>query len=73
MSSHTCPVARCSTTVPDHLLMCGPHWRSVPLELQRAVYRAYRRGDGVGTEALADAQQAAIAAVNAAVIRGGRA
>jgi len=26
------------------LLMCYPHWQQVPLDLQRAVWRTYRRG-----------------------------
>jgi hypothetical protein len=37
----------CTTEVANHLLMCAPHWRKVPRELQRKVYTAwghYNRG-----------------------------
>lgn len=66
MSSHVCPVIGCAYRVPDHLLMCSADWHRVPPRLQRKVYAAYRGGEGLGTPELADAQAAAIAAVNAA-------
>jgi hypothetical protein len=47
MSTHKCPVPVCTTEVVNHLLMCNPHWRKVPRELQRKVYAAwgsYNRG-----------------------------
>jgi hypothetical protein len=61
---HDCPGPRCTRRVPDRLLMCGPHWRLVPADLQRAVYAAYNHGRGVGSMELLTAQTAAIAAVN---------
>ena len=45
-------------------LMCSPHWRMVPLDLQRQVYRAYRYGQGMGSEEHARACDEAITAVN---------
>jgi hypothetical protein len=62
--THPCPTRRCPREVPDHLLMCGIHWRLVPRPLQRAVYAAYQDGRGVGTAPLLQAQKAAIQAVN---------
>jgi hypothetical protein len=62
--SHVCPVEHCILDVPNRFLMCGDHWHMVPIGLQRAVYAAYRRGEGVGTLALMDAQNAAVQAVN---------
>jgi len=62
---HACPARRCPrVNLPDHLLMCGPHWRRVPPPLQRAVTLAYDRGRGLGTLALLAAQTDAIMAVN---------
>lgn len=67
--THICPARGCPRKVPDHLLMCGICWRQVPRHLQRAVNAAYARGRGMlsnglpGPE-LADAQLAAIEAVN---------
>jgi hypothetical protein len=61
--THPCPTRRCPREVPNHLLMCGIHWRLVPRPLQRAVNAAYY-GAGVGSPALLQAQRAAIAAVN---------
>ena len=66
MSTHPCPVRRCPVrTVPDRLLMCYADWARVPPNLQTAVYRAYNRGAWVGSDALREAQLAAIDAVNA--------
>lgn len=67
--SHFCPIDGCERTVADHLLMCQAHWRLVPPVLQRKVYAAYRRGEGLGTPELAEAQAAAIAAANAGAHR----
>jgi len=62
--THRCPVSTCTVTdVPDSKLMCYPDWARVPGPLQQAVYRAYDKGRGVGTVALARAQETAIAAV----------
>lgn len=65
--THLCPARTCPREVPDHLLMCGIHWRLVPAPLGRAVYAAYDRGDGLGSAELLAAQDAAIRAVNRAI------
>jgi hypothetical protein len=65
--THLCPARRCPRMVPDHLLMCGIHWRLVPGPLGRAVYTAYAGGDGIGSPELTAAQAAAIRAVNRAI------
>ncbi len=63
MVSHLCPAGACPVTLPDHLLMCRPHWYMVPGHLRTAVYGAYRHGAGVGSMALFLAHAAAINAV----------
>lgn len=64
-ATHRCPARRCPrTNVPASQLMCGLHWRLVPGPLQRAVWAAYKRGDGLGTAELMAAQAAAIRVVN---------
>lgn len=63
--THLCPARRCPRTVPDHLLMCGIHWRLVPPLFQHAVWTAYDHGRGLGTDQLLIAQADAIAACNA--------
>ena len=65
--SHRCPAVGCAVTCPSSMLMCRAHWRMVSGPLQQAVYRAYRRGLGIGTEELMQAQDAAIAAVNSKI------
>jgi hypothetical protein len=65
--THLCPTTRCPREVPDHLLMCGIHWRLVPRPLQRAVYSAYQGPESIGTPALVQAQRAAIQAVNSQI------
>lgn len=59
-ATHECPITACTTRVPHEHLMCPPHWRKVPRDLQHAVYAAYRRDDLI---AHADACTEAIAAV----------
>lgn len=71
---HRCAAEGCKVGVGYGLLMCGPHWRQVPADLQQRVYdtlRAYKerakRGDElVGSEehrAYYAARAEAIAAV----------
>jgi hypothetical protein len=62
--SHQCPANGCGQTMPDHMLMCRPHWYMTPRPLRTAVWDAYRDGAGVGTPELARAQDLAIDAVN---------
>lgn len=62
---HQCPIAGCSKRVPYHMLMCGRHWRLVPADLQRRLYRAWGRGAGAGTSEHADAMVACVHAVEA--------
>jgi len=63
-NTHRCPARRCPRRVQPDLLMCGIHWRMVPKPLQRAVWAAWRHGEGQGTIELIHAQDAAIRAVN---------
>jgi hypothetical protein len=62
--SHQCPATGCKRNLPDHLLMCKPHWFQVPHHLRRAVWSAYQDGAGVGTLELLQAQTLAIEAVD---------
>lgn len=45
--THHCHAIGCSRDVPPRLLMCAPHWRSVPGNLQRLIWRTYRAGQEV--------------------------
>jgi hypothetical protein len=63
--THPCPAGPCPRAVPNHLLMCGPHWHMVPRPIQRAVNAAYHNpAQGIGSVQLFNAQRAAINAVN---------
>lgn len=69
MSTHECPISDCARQVRAGLLMCGPHWRRVPRELQAeqyAAYRAWQRGDANGRERLDQATEASVHAVETA-------
>jgi hypothetical protein len=66
--THICPARRCGVELPDHLLMCAPHWRLVTPVYQRAVYLAYNHGAGVGTLGLYHAQVAAIRCANDSIV-----
>lgn len=60
---HECPVGECSLLIPYEVLLCRRHWAKVPRDLQRKVYRAWRRGRGAGTPEHLEAMRQAIAAV----------
>jgi hypothetical protein len=62
--THRCPAKRCPRQVPDHLLMCGQHWRMVPGPVQRSVNMAWRGGAGRFSTELMAAQAAAVRLVN---------
>jgi len=64
--AHRCHARGCRAPCPPERLMCGPHWRMVPADLQRAVWAAYRPGqcdDKSPSAAWHEAADAAIAAV----------
>lgn len=65
-SHHTCHIPNCTAAVPPERLMCVKHWRMVPRDLQRDVWRHYRKGqcdDKNPSTAWLNAAHAAIAAV----------
>lgn len=45
--THKCAADGCKKEISIALLMCRPHWRLVPLRVQRAIYRTqYDRDRG---------------------------
>ena len=65
---HECHATGCTVEVPERMLMCAPHWRLVPRQLQRAVWAAYVEGQEIRkdpSEAYMEAQRAAVEAVAA--------
>lgn len=40
--THRCRVPGCRETIPLDMLMCRAHWRLVPKDRQRAVWRTWR-------------------------------
>lgn len=64
---HKCPIDGCKEVRPNHLLMCGDHWRCVPKSTQRAIYAAWNRGNPPDREKLLRFQMEAIDYVNAAL------
>jgi len=59
----------CGHRIRPGLLMCGPHWRLVPLAVQNAVWAALRAYENrAGTlEALRTAQEKAVDACSEAI------
>lgn len=74
MSTHPCPISGCDNEVARDQLVCLTHWRMVPKQLGRDLYRAWRGGAGAGTAAHSAAIDACLAAVEAKIAgdRGGR-
>jgi hypothetical protein len=44
---HACHAVGCDVAVPPKMLFCLRHWRMVPRELQRRVWRAYVPGQEI--------------------------
>lgn len=42
--AHHCHATGCERNVRPEYLMCGPHWRRVPVAIQIRVLRTYRMG-----------------------------
>jgi hypothetical protein len=62
---HKCPVDGCEAMVPRSMLMCARHWRLVPTDLQKSVWRGYL--EARGSEGHLAACLAATNAVNSAL------
>lgn len=58
---HKCPVDGCEAKVPHEILMCYPHWKQVPKDLQYHVNKTWRSGDAAK---YLEARAASVAAVN---------
>lgn len=71
--AHKCPVPGGTAAVETAQLMCSRHWYTVPKTLRTALWRAWRNGQGMGSEAHVAAMRACIKAANAAIpCTGGR-
>lgn len=57
---HKCPGPGCPVQVPDHMLMCRPHWYQVPAALRSRVWATWRNGAGAGYADHSHAMQDAI-------------
>lgn len=44
---HSCHATGCKKAVRPALLMCLPHWRMVPKDIQKLVWKNYRPGQEV--------------------------
>jgi hypothetical protein len=64
MSEHECPKTGCVKQIDYTMLMCARHWYQVPAPLRKAVWRAWRNGEGAGSAEHLAAVNAAIDAVN---------
>lgn len=66
-ASHHCIMSNCAQEIPANRLMCRPHWKMVPQELQRAVWKHYRPGQEVDRNLSCDYMIAAKRAIEAVV------
>lgn len=65
MSEHHCHAKGCDVAVEPNLLMCLRHWRRVPRQLQKAVWKFYRPGQEEDKAPSAEYIAAARAAIEA--------
>lgn len=64
--NHPCHAIGCPKHIPPAYLMCAEHWRMVPADLQRQIWRTYRAGQEIDKRpsgAYLEAQRAAVLAV----------
>lgn len=47
---HTCHAHGCTKTVSPRMFACLKHWRALPIKIQRAIWREYRRGQELDKE-----------------------
>lgn len=62
-NGHRCHHPACGRLVPPSLLACGPHWRALPAELQREIWRTYRKGQEIDKRPSAEYLAAAEACI----------
>lgn len=61
---HKCPATtECGVMLPQHILMCKPHWYKVPKFLRDEVYRTWNRGKPKDWDEYLKVRQQAIDAV----------
>ena len=60
---HDCPGPLCGNQVDYGMLACPGHWYQIPPPIRSAVWRAWDRGAGAGSDAHTAAINAAIAAM----------
>lgn len=51
---HTCHADGCTKQIAPALFMCLPHWRQVPRDLQREIWRLYEPGQEQTKDASAE-------------------
>ena len=65
--SHACHAVGCRIAIDPQMLMCRDHWFQVPVDLRRAVWRHYARGQednpSLVSAAYAQAARRAVVAV----------
>lgn len=70
--SHTCHARDCTKNVPPRMLMCAPHWRKVPSDLQDAVWATYVPGQEITKTPTREYLIAAKNAINAVAEKEGK-
>lgn len=71
VSTRRCTLPGCVVKIRANLLMCFPHWRTVPVELREEVWRTWRAQGGDGNRTMSPeyiaARDAAIESLTGAV------
>ena len=42
MKTHRCAAPGCNLQVPMHMMMCSPHWNTLPPDLRNRIWDAYK-------------------------------
>jgi len=50
VSKHNCAAAGCRASIPEHLLMCSPHWQMLSLPLRNRITAQYQAMKGGNLE-----------------------
>lgn len=71
-TGHKCHAEGCDVLVAPKFLMCWPHWKMVPGNIRKALWKEYRQGQEVDKRPTQEYLLVATAAVVAVALKEGR-
>ncbi len=67
--SHKCHAYKCTKEVPPKMFMCLKHWKLVPAQMQRDIWRHYKPGQEIRKDPTSEYLKASQRAIFCVIIR----